>query len=160
MSERERAGPSGPATESPRAATSRFPLPDVDWAPTAPFWAAAAEHRLSLPRCDACGRLVWYPADTCRRCGGGDHTWIDLSGRGTLFSWVVVEHAFLPQYEPPFVTGLVAVEEDPAARLATRLVDVTGEELAIDAAVEVEFAPLTFPGVDGAVTAPFFRLAT
>jgi uncharacterized OB-fold protein len=137
-----------------------FPLPDVDWPPTAPFWAAAAEHRLSLPRCDACGRLVWYPADTCRRCGGEAHTWIDLSGRATLFSWVVVHHAFLPQYEPPFVTGLVAVDEDPAARLATRILVEDPEGLAVDQPVEVVFQELTFPGVQGAVTAPLFRLAT
>jgi len=139
--------------------SDRFPLPDTDWAPTAPFWAAAAEGRLSLPHCDACGRLVWYPADTCRRCGGADQTWVDLSGRGTLFSWVVVHQQFLPQYEPPYVTALVAVDEDPAVRLATRLVDV--EDLAalrIDQPVEVVFAPLHFAGVDGRVPAPLWRV--
>jgi uncharacterized protein len=136
-----------------------FPLPETDWAPTAPFWAAAADHRLSMPRCDACGRLVWYPADTCARCGGGDHSWVDLSGRGTLFAWVVVHQVFLPQYEPPYVTALVAVDEDPAARLATRLVDVDplAPGLTIDQPVEVAFGPLQFPGIDGQVTAPFWR---
>lgn len=134
-----------------------FPLPDTDWAPTAPFWAAAAEHRLSLPRCDACGRLVWYPADRCRRCGGQAQTWVDLSGRGTLFSWVVVHQQFLPQYDPPFVTALVAVDEDPAVRLATRLVDVDPAALVVDRPVEVVFGPLRFEGVDGEVTAPFWR---
>ena len=136
---------------------ARFPLPDTDWAPTAPFWAAAAEHRLSLPRCGGCGRLVWYPADTCRRCGATDHAWVDLSGRGTLFSWVVVHQRFLPQYEPPFTTALVAVDEDPAARLATRLVDADPATLVVDQPVEVVFGPLRFPGVDGEVTAPFWR---
>lgn len=136
-----------------------FPLPDTDWAPTSPFWAAAADRRLSLPRCDACGRLVWYPADTCRRCGSEAHTWVDLAGRGTLFSWVVVHQQFLPQYEPPFVTALVAVDEDPAARLAARLVDVDPAVLAIDQPLEVAFAPLRFPGVDGEVIAPFWRPA-
>jgi uncharacterized OB-fold protein len=136
-----------------------FPLPDTDWAPTAPFWAAAAEHRLSLPRCDACQRLVWYPADTCRRCGAEAQTWVDLSGRATLFSWVVVHQRFLPQYEPPFVTALVAVDEDPAVRLATRLVDVDPAEpaLTIDQPVEVTFGPLRFEAVEGEVTAPFWR---
>jgi uncharacterized OB-fold protein len=133
------------------------PLPDTDWAPAAPFWAAAAEHRLSLPRCDRCERLVWYPADTCRRCGGEDHTWVDLAGRGTLFSWTVVHHAFLPQYEPPFITGLVAVEEDPAARLATHIVDAHAIDLRMDQPVEVVFLPLGFPGVEGTVTAPLWR---
>lgn len=138
-----------------------FPLPDTDWPPAAPFWAAAAEGRLSLPRCDACGRLVWYPRDACRRCGGEAIAWVDLSGRGTLFSWVVVHQQFLPQYEPPYVTALVAVDEDPAARLATRLVEVdpTRPELRIDQPLEVVFAPLRFAGVEGEVVAPLWRPA-
>lgn len=137
----------------------QFPLPDTEWAPAAPFWAAAAAGRLSLPRCDACGRLVWYPADACRRCGGAEQTWVDLSGRGTLFSWVVVHQQFLPQYEPPYVTALIAINEDPAVRLATRLVDVDPTEpgLVIDEPVVVEFGRLRFPGVDGEVPAPFWR---
>ncbi len=136
-----------------------FPLPDTTWAPVAPFWAAATDGRLVLPRCDACGRLVWYPADTCRRCGGEAQTWVDLSGRGTLFSWAVVHQQFLPQYDPPYVTALVAVDEDPAVRLATRLLDVdpTAPDLRMNQAVEVVFGPLRFPGVEGEVTAPFWR---
>lgn len=137
----------------------QFPLPDTDWAPVAPFWAAAADGRLSLPRCDGCQRLVWYPADICRRCGGEGRTWVDLSGRGTLFSWVVVHQQFLPQYQPPYVTALVAVDEDPTVRLATRLVgvDPLAPGLVIDQPMAVEFGVLAFPGVDGEVTAPFWR---
>lgn len=136
-----------------------FPLPETDWEPTAPFWAAAAERRLSLPRCDACGRLVWYPDGACRRCGATEMTWVDLTGRGTLFSWVVVRQVFLPQYDPPYVTALIAVDEDPDVRLATRLVDVDPDDLdlAIDEPVEVVFGPLAFPDVEGEVTAPFWR---
>ena len=141
--------------------SDRFPLPDTGWAPAAPFWAAAAQQRLSLPRCDACGRLVWYPADACRRCGGTDQTWVALSGRGTLFSWVVVHQQFLAQYEPPYVTALVAVDEDPAVRLATRLVDIdpVAPDLVMDQPVEVTFGPLRFAGVEGEVIAPFWRPA-
>jgi hypothetical protein len=53
----------------------------------------------------------------------------------------------------------VAVDEDPAVRLATRLVDVDPSDpgLTIDQPVEVVFGPLTFPGVDGEVAAPFWR---
>ena len=138
-----------------------FPLPDTDWAPTAPFWAAAADRRLSLPHCDDCDRLVWYPAEACRRCGGTTRSWGDLSGRGTLFSWVVVHQQFLPQYDPPYITALVAVDEDPAVRLATRLLEVDPADpgLTVDQPVEVVFAPLTFPSVEGEVTAPFWRPA-
>ncbi len=72
---------------------------------------------------------------------------------------MVVHQQFLPQYEPPFVTALVAVDEDPAVRLATRLVDVDPADpgLTIDQPMAVAFAPLTFPGVEGEVRAPLWH---
>jgi uncharacterized OB-fold protein len=136
-----------------------FPLPDTEWAPTRPFWAAAARAELAIPRCDGCRRLHWYPEPRCRRCGGERHTWERVSGRGTLFTWVVLRHAFLPQFgdELPFVSALVALEEDPGVRLATRIVDCAPEALAAEMPVEVVFRPLRFAGIQGSVTAPFFR---
>jgi uncharacterized OB-fold protein len=85
-----------------------------------------------------------------------------MSGRGTLFTWVVLRHAFLPQFADalPFVSGLVALEEDPGVRLATRIVDCPPERLAADVPVEVVFRPLAFPGIERRVAAPFFRPST
>ena len=81
-----------------------------------------------------------------------------MSGRGTLFSWVVVTHAFLPHFGDlvPFVPALVALDEDPAVRLATRIVDVDPETLDFELPVQVSFRPISFAGVDGTVTAPLF----
>ena len=135
-----------------------FPLPDVGWPPTRPFWEAAARHELLLPRCDACGRWVWYPDGACRRCGGGAHTWTAVSGRGRLFSWSIVHRAFIPQLADlvPFVTGLVSIDEDCAVRLATFVVDCPHDRLRIDMPVAVTFRTLAFAGVEGAMIAPMF----
>jgi uncharacterized OB-fold protein len=135
-----------------------FPLPDTTWAPAAEFWAGAARHELRIPFCQHCGRASWYPGERCRHCDGAELEWRTLSGRGTLFSWVVVTHAFLPQFADlvPFVPGLVALEEDPAVRLATRVVDADPDSLTFDLPMLVTFRPLTFAGVEGEVTAPLF----
>jgi uncharacterized protein len=135
-----------------------FPLPDVEWAPTRPFWAGAARGELVLPRCDACRRFVWYPDGACRWCGGDAQTWTPVSGRGRLFSWSVVHRAFIPQLANlvPFVTALVAIDEDPAVRLATYVVDCALERLRIDLPVQAVFRELRFAGVAGAVPAPLF----
>src|SRR5262249_48807912 len=134
-----------------------FPLPDVDWPPTREFWAGAARDELVLPRCDACGRYVWYPG-TCRFCGSPATTWTRVSGRGRLFSWSIVHRPFIPQlpHLVPFVTGLVALEEDAAVRLATFIVDCPHDALRIDMPVAVTFRELRFAGVAGTVTAPLF----
>jgi len=135
-----------------------FPLPDVDWPPTRPFWAGAARGELVLPRCDACRRFVWYPDGACRLCGATARTWTTVSGRGRLFSWSVVHRAFIPQLDGavPYVTGLVAIDEDPAVRLVTRVVDAGPDRLRVDMPGRVVFRPLGFTGVTRTVPAPFF----
>jgi uncharacterized OB-fold protein len=138
-----------------------FPLPDVTWEPTREFWAGAANHELRIPACDSCGRLCWYPRKKCRYCEGETFSWKTMSGRGSLFSWVVVTHVFLPQFGDlvPFAPALVALEEDPAIRIATRIVDADLETLEFDMPVEVAFRPITFKDVDGEVVAPLFTPA-
>jgi hypothetical protein len=138
-----------------------FPLPDVDWEPLQPFWAAAARRELVIPRCSACGRWIWYPRASCPGCRVASPEWTPVSGQGRLFTWTVVTHPFLPAFreQVPFVTGLVALAEDPGVRLATLMVDCVPEELICDALVEVTFRPLRFADVDGEVTAPLWRLS-
>jgi uncharacterized OB-fold protein len=135
-----------------------FPLPDTEWPPTREFWSAAARGELAVPQCDRCARFVWYPDGACRRCGGTALTWTPVSGRGSLFSWSVVRRAFIPQLagEVPYVTGLVALEEDPAVRMVTRIVDADPETLRVDMPVHVVFRPLRFPDITRTVAAPMF----
>jgi uncharacterized OB-fold protein len=126
-----------------------FPLPDVDEPLTGGFWEAAARGVLAMPRTPD-GRWHWYPKRT-------DVEWVPVSGRGTVFSWSEVHQVFLPAFadQVPFLTGLVALEEDPSLRVATRFVDC--DSIAIGDAVEVTFRPMRFATVDGEVQAPFFR---
>jgi uncharacterized OB-fold protein len=135
-----------------------FPLPDTTWEPTREFWAGAAREELRIPQCESCERLCWYPEEKCRHCSGTAFTWATMSGRGTLFSWVVVTHSFLPQFKDlvPFVPALVALEEDPTVRLATRMVDVDPDVLDFELPVQVTFRPIAFTGIDGEVVAPLF----
>ena len=138
-----------------------FPLPDVMWPPTREFWAGAARGELVLPRCETCARYVWYPDGACRFCGGAALRWTAVSGRGRVFSWSIVHRAFIPQLAPlvPFVTALVAIDEDPAVRLATFVVDCPPDRLRIDMPVRVVFRALRFGGVAGEVMAPLFVAA-
>jgi uncharacterized protein len=135
-----------------------FPLPDIDWAPTREFWTGAARGELLITRCDACGRYVWYPEAPCRYCGGAHLTWTRVSGRGTLFSWSVLHYAWIPQFKEqlPFVSGLVALEEDPAVRVVSYIVDCGTAALRCDMPVRAVFRPLHYPGVAREVVAPLF----
>jgi uncharacterized protein len=136
-----------------------FPLPDLADERTAEYFAGAARGELVIPRCDECDRLVWYPEPRCPACGGELFTWTPVSGRGRVFSWTVVRRAFLPAFEEmvPFVTALVALEEDPAVRIVTYVIDCEAEALTADMPVEAVFRPLRFPTVpDRSVPVPMF----
>jgi uncharacterized OB-fold protein len=140
---------------------AEFPLPDVDDPLTAPYFAAAARGELAITRCRACDRYVWYPEETCSACGG-PLEWAPVSGRGTLFSWAVVRRPFLPAFEAmvPFVTALVALDEDPAVRIVSYVVDTPPDALAADLPLAVTFRPLSFPTVpDHTVVVPMFAPA-
>ena len=148
-------------SESPRS-DSDFPLPDTEWGPTREFWAAAARGELAIPRCAGCGAYQWYPAEACSRCGGTALPWASVSGRATLYSWAVVRRAWVRAFADrvPYVTGLVALEEDPAVRIVTILVDCDPEQLRIDMPMRVVFRPLTAGDSAREVPAPMFTPAT
>jgi len=68
-------------------------LPDPAWSVARPFWEGCRAGELRIPRCDRCGRWVWYPAPLCPDCGGEHHVWTATAGRATLFTWVTVRLA-------------------------------------------------------------------
>jgi uncharacterized OB-fold protein len=133
-------------------------LPDVEWPPTREFWAAARRSELAIPRCAECGRYVWYPQETCLDCGGDELPWQVVSGRGSLFSWALVERALFKPFREkvPYVAGLIALEEDPAVRIVSNVVDCDPQELTIDMPVRAVFRDLSFPGSDARVCVPQF----
>jgi uncharacterized protein len=136
-----------------------FPLPDLTDERTSEYFAGAARGELVLPRCDGCGRLVWYPEPRCPACAGESFTWVPVSVRGRVFSWTVVRRAFLPAFEEmvPFVTALVSLDEDPAVRIVSYVVDCEPDDLGADLPVQAVFRPLRFPTVpDQSVTVPMF----
>lgn len=120
------------------------PVPDDQ---SAPFWDAAAAHRLVLARCSQCGGLSLPPDVVCGNCGSSEpeHTWVPSSGRGTVRSWTVVRKAFVPGFadDLPFVLVDVEVDDQQELRLIGRLLDGADAELTIGDRVAVAFEDVT-----------------
>lgn len=135
-----------------------FPLPDTDFAPLRPFFAAAARGELAIPRCRACGAFNWYPPERCTRCGGAELPFEPVSGRGRLFTWATVRRAWVAPFDrvAPYVTGLVALEEDPAVRIVTTVVDASPKALAVDLPMRAVFRPLPLPDAPPELVVPLF----
>ena len=127
------------------------PLPEPN-SETAFFWEAAQKGELHILRCNACGTYVHLPRPACRNCQSTDLAPARVSGRGVVHSFTVT-HFPLPGFEPPFAVALIELEE--GVRLASNVVDVPPEEMAVGIPVEV-----TFVKVADDVTLPLFRKRT
>lgn len=102
----------------------RRPVPDIADPEYAPFWSAAADHRLSLPCCGSCGRTSWPPRPVCPRCHADDWRWREHEPRGTLVTWVVVGLPTVSGFEDvPYVVAIIELDgfDDPV-RLVGELI--------------------------------------
>jgi uncharacterized OB-fold protein len=94
----------------------RPPRPGPHPTPTsAPFWAGAAEGRLQLQRCDACGHWQHYPRELCVACWHPDLRWEEPAGTGTVWTLTVAHRPGHPAWEPdaPYAIALVELDEGP-----------------------------------------------
>lgn len=114
------------------------PLPAVT-EDGAPYWEAARRGELAMPRCAACRHWVWPPSVVCPKCLGDDLTWERLSGRGTIYSFIVIHRPQHPAFleDAPYNVAIVDLEEGP--RLHANVLECANEDLCIGMPVEVVF---------------------
>ena len=113
-----------------------LPQPSIE---TQPFWAAVQERRLLMPKCDRCGTYRFPPSLECRVCGSQDYTWSPVSGRGTVFSFVVYRRAWRAAFRDrlPYVVAVIQLEEGP--RIVSNVVGTPVEEVECEMPVAVVF---------------------
>ncbi len=115
-----------------------FPPPEMDAAAVA-WWDATREKRLVVQRCDSCARSQHYPRALCVACAGSQLSFVEATGRGTVYSFTVVHRAPSAEFAPPYVVALVRLDEGPL--LLTRIVGPDAS-VACDMAVELRWEPL------------------
>jgi acetyl-CoA acetyltransferase len=64
-----------------------------------------------------------------------------VSGRGTVLGFTVNHQQWLPDFPPPYVVAVVALDEDASARLTTNIVGCDPDGVAIGMRVRVVFEP-------------------
>jgi uncharacterized OB-fold protein len=127
------------------------PLPDPD---SQGFWQATADGRLALCRCQECHLWLQPPLERCRACGGAT-AFEPVSGRGRLYSFIVVHQPAVPGYRDklPYIVGLVELAEQSGLRLPGRIEGVEASKLADGSPLRVEI--VDHPG--GPYRVPIFR---
>jgi len=135
------------------------PPADVIWLTpspsTEPFWLAAAEHRLVLPRCTACGTYRMPPSPFCWKCRAQEVEWFEHDGRGAVYSFTVIRHAVIPQVAGalPFVAAIVELPGTGGCRLIGNVVDCEPDAVQIGAPVTLDWYD-----VREGTSVPVFRL--
>jgi uncharacterized OB-fold protein len=119
------------------------------------FWEGTAAGELRIQACGACGALRFPPRVMCPVCQSTERSWQAVSGRGTIWSFVVVHPPVLPAYAPyaPFPVITVTLAEKPSLRMVGNLVtgpggDINGVDPAtieIGEPVRVVFTPRPRP---------------
>jgi uncharacterized OB-fold protein len=98
-------------------------LPAVDEV-NEPFWEGARRGELRVQQCAETGRLIFPPRPMSPWSPHTEPTWTRVSGRGTIWSFVVPHPPLLPPFAAlaPYNVILVALDEDPRVRLVGNLV--------------------------------------
>lgn len=130
----------------------RKPLPKATpWSKF--FWDGCKEGKLYIQHCNDCKRKIFYPKLYCPFCLSKDLIWIQASGKGQIYSYMVV-YAYQPtefEEDVPYVVAIIDLEE--GVRMMSNIVDCDPEDVRCDDPVEVVFDKVTQD-----FTLPKFRL--
>ena len=127
------------------------PLPTPDEA-SQPFFDAAKDGKLLLKYCTACSRYMNYAAEFCDACLSHDLEWKESSGKGTVYSFVIMHQVIHPGFAGVVPYNVAVVELEDGPRLHTNLIDIENDQIQVDMPVEV-----TFDVLENEVTVPKFR---
>lgn len=140
-------------SELPEGAKPRpAPIPDAE---SAPFWTGTLEGKLLVQECSMCGQRQLYGRSLCTNCHSAALSWIESSGRGTIYSRTIIRQNPNRSFKHliPFVVALVDLDDGP--RMMTNIVGTPPEAVAIGDRVKVTFEP-----VSDAAALPLFELDT
>ena len=111
----------------------KIPAPSVN-PENKPYFDAAAEGRLLIGKCNACGKVHFYPRAICPHCFSDRTEWRPAKGTGTVYSFSV-----LRPVPAPYCIAYVTLDE--GVTMLTNLVDCDFGRVAVGMKVKAVFKP-------------------
>jgi uncharacterized OB-fold protein len=112
------------------------------------YFDAAAQGKLLVKHCTACGEFHHYPRALCPHCFSDKTEWRDAKGAGTVYTCSVLRRG-VPE---PYCIAYVTLEE--GVSMLTNIVDCDLDTVKIGMKVKVTFKP-----TDGGPPVPMFTPA-
>ncbi len=116
------------------------PMADTE---AVPWWEAAAKHKLLVQQCTQCQHTQLPPAPVCSACRADELGWLEISGKGEIYSYTVVHRPIALGQEVPFVIAVVLLEGAGGVRIITNIVEADLDALAIGLPVAVAWEDMS-----------------
>ena len=117
------------------------------------WWDRINEGELPIQRCKQCGTLHHPPRPMCWKCQSLESDYVVSSGKGTVYSYVVMHRPQFPGYEYPLVAAVIDLEE--GTRIVSNLAGIEPADVKIGMAVK-----MSIENVDDELKLPLFRPAS
>ena len=120
------------------------PLPYVD-EDNAQYWEYCKQHELRMQKCNQCGHVRFPCEIICPQCHSMDYEWARMSGKGTIYSWVVFQRCYHEAYKDdiPYAVGIIKLAEGP--KMESNIIGIKPEDIKMGMPVELYFDDVT-PG--------------
>jgi uncharacterized protein len=118
------------------------PLPVAD-ADSKEFWDSCHRHEMQMQKCDQCHKFYYPPGPICPHCFSNNIKWEKVSGKGEVYSFVIVRRAPGPDWEKdvPYVMADIQLPED--IRMISNVVGCKPEDVKVGMKVEVTYDDVT-----------------
>lgn len=120
------------------------PSPDRD---SQPYWDGLAAGELRIQRCRDCRRFQHFPAPICSSCWSFDLGFEAVSGRGTVETFVVIEHTTNPVFaaRAPITAAWIELPEQPGLRVFADVIGGAQVGLPVELVIDHEACELPLP---------------
>lgn len=122
-----------------------WPMPVLDDL-NRPLFDGMKEGKVMVQKCDDCNTWLAPSAFICEACGSENVPWVEVSGKGELYTYVVYHRAYAPEFESmvPYNVALIELEEGP--RLLANIIGIDNNDLKIGMALKPVFREVA-PGL-------------
>jgi uncharacterized OB-fold protein len=114
-----------------------LPFPDTD---TQEFWDGTKRRELLVQKCNN-GHLRYPPRPICPECFSQESKWEKMSGKGEVYTFIIVRVSPRPDWEVPYVLAVIKLNEGP--RMVSNVIGIKPEDVKIGMKVEVVYEDVT-----------------
>ncbi|MES2172079.1 MAG: OB-fold domain-containing protein [Actinomycetota bacterium] len=107
-----------------------------------PYWDGLRERVLRYQHCTNCQRNVFPARKFCPYCAAAAFEWRDSAGRGSIYSFSVLEQGAIAAFADSAPYAIVIVQLNEGVRVTSRIERAHFDDLACDLPVRVDFDDL------------------